>query len=131
MLAISHNVYLLSVSSPSLIVAITKTLTFDNNDEVGGAYTVVLDDRAQSDVILLSFLNAQPILAAEAPTSLPNGVITITYQGTSYPYRIWFAEDDIIISSGNDIFRRISNDHTDPVPLIKELIESINTGFPG
>ena len=123
--------FLFRTDSPDLSISLSKPLTFDDDREVSSAYTVSLDDRTQTEIILLSFINAQPVPAAEAPTSLPDGVITIRYQGTGYPYRIWFADDGIIISSGNDIFRRISNDHTDPVPLIRELIGSISTEFPG
>ena len=112
-------------------IQLSKPLTFDDSGQVTSAYTVPLDDRTQTEIILLSFINAPPIPEDEAPTGLPDGVITVRYQATGYPYRIWIYDDHIIFGNESNVYRRISNDHNDPVPLIKELIESIHTTFSG
>lgn len=116
---------------PDLSLRIAKPLSFDENGKIASEYTIMLEDREQTEIILLSLINAQPIPEAEAPTALPDGRIWINYQATAYPYKLWFYDDFIIFGNESNACRKIQNDHNDPVPLIKELVASISTTFPG
>lgn len=129
LLSIGLNCYFLWCGKPDLAVEISKPLSYDDNGGIASAYSVILDDRAQTEIILLAFVNALP--TEDIPTSLPDGVVTVRYQATGYPYRIWFGESDIIIATVSGTYRRISNDHNNPVPLIKELIQSASNSLPG
>ena len=131
-LSIALNCFLiLKPGSPSLYLQIAKPMDFDENGEIASEYQILLENREQTEIILLSMINAQPIPEEEAPTALPDGRIWIRYQGTGYPYQLWFYEDCIILGNEINTYRKIQNDHNNPVPLIKELVESISTTFPG
>lgn len=120
---------LLRPEQPSLFLQIGKPVQFDADGSISAEQVVVLEDRNQTEIILLSMINAQPIPEDEFPTSQPDGRITVRYGGTGYPYELWFFDDYIIFGNENTVCRKIFNDHNDPVPLIKELVESIKTTF--
>lgn len=132
LLSLGLNCYfLLGADAPSLSIQIAKPLTFNDNGDIASTQTIMLEDRTQTDIILLAFINAQPIPTEDAPTAPPDGEITVRYQAVGYPYRLWFSGDDIIIATGSNVFSKIQNDHNNPVPLIRELIDSIRTTHPG
>lgn len=116
---------LLKPQDPALFLQIGKPVQFDNDGNITAEQVIVHTERDSLDIILLSMINAQPIPEGDAPTTLPDGRITVRYGGTGYPYKLWFYEDHIIFGSENGVYRKIQNDHNDPVPLIKELVESI------
>ena len=116
---------------PNLCLRIAKPLDFDENGEIAAEYSIMLEDREQTEIILLSLINAQPVPDAEAPTTLPDGLVWVHYQGTAYPYLLWFYDESIIFGNESNAYRKIQNDHNNPVPLIKELIESIDVTLPG
>ena len=130
-LTITGTLFLvLSPREPSLFLQIGKPVQFDIYGNISAEQVIVHTDRDSLDIILLSMINAKPIPEEEWPTSLPDGRITVRYGATGYPYEVWYYEDSIIFGRGNSDYRRITNDHNEPVPLIKELIESIKTTFP-
>ena len=116
---------LLKPQDPALFLQIGKPVQFDNDGNITAEQVIVHTERDSLDIILLSMINAQPIPEGDAPTTLPDGRITVRYGGTGYPYKLWFYDDHIIFGSENGVYRKIQNDHNDPVPLIKELVESI------
>lgn len=131
-LAIAGSLFLLfKPQEPSLFLQIGKPVQFDADGNIDGLQVFILEDREQTEIILLSMINAQPIPEDEPPTSQPDGRITVCYGGTGYPYQLWFFDDYIIFGNENTVCRKIFNDHNDPVPLIKELIGSIKSTFPG
>ena len=131
-LSIALNCFLLfKYDTSDLGIYLARPLSFEEDGSIASSYTISLENREQTEIILLSFLNAQPIPEEEAPTALPDGAIMVRYQGTAYPYRIWFHDDHIIIANNSNAYRKIQNDHNNPVPLIKELIESIDVTLPG
>ena len=131
-ISVSLNIFLLvKTDEPSLHLQISKPLGFDKDGNITSEYAIVHTDRESLDIILLSLINAQPIPEAEHPATLPDGKITVRYGGTGYPYKLWFYEDHIIFGNENGVYRKIFNDHNNPVPLIKELIGSIKSTFPG
>lgn len=131
-LSVALNCFLLlKPDSHDLYLRIAKPLSFDENGEIASEYQVMLEDREQTETILLSLINAQPVPAEEAPTARPDGRIWVGYQGTAYIYRLWFHDDYIIFGNENNAYRKIQNDHNNPVPLLRELVESISTTFPG
>ena len=131
-ISVSLNIFLLvKTDKPSLHLQISKPLSFDKNGNITSEYAIVHTDRESLDIILLSLINAQPIPEAEHPTTLPDGKITVRYGGTGYPYKLWFYEDHIIFGNENGVYRKIQNDHNNPVRILQDLVDSISTTTPG
>ena len=131
-LAIAGSLFLLlKPQGPSLFLQIGKPAQFDADGNISGLQVFVLEDREQTEIILLSLINSRPVPESEFPTAVADGRITVHYGGCGYPYDVWFCEDSIIFSNGSTDYRKIFNDHNNPVPLIKELIGSIKSTFPG
>lgn len=125
--SIALNIFLLVNSKESsLFITVSKPLSFNESGEVESSYGVVVNDIKKTEIFLLSMINAQPIQEDECPTTLPNGMVWVRYGATGYLYNLWFYEDYIIFGNENTVCRKISNDHNDPVQIIKDLIESIN-----
>lgn len=125
--SIALNIFLLVNSKKSsLFITVSKPLSFNESGEVESSYGVVVNDIKKTEIFLLSMINAQPIQEDECPTTLPNGMVWVRYGATGYLYNLWFYEDYIIFGNENTVCRKISNDHNDPVQIIKDLIESIN-----
>lgn len=122
---------LLRPEQPSLFLQIGKPVQFDADGNINSLQVFILEDREQTEIILLSMINSLPVPESEFPTAVADGRITVHYGGCGYPYDVWFCEDSIIFSNGSTDYRKIFNDHNNPVPLIKELIGSIKTTFPG
>lgn len=122
---------LLKPQDPALFLQIGKPVQFDNDGNITAEQVIVHTERDSLDIILLSMINAQPIPEGDAPTTLPDGRITVRYGGTGYPYKLWFYEDHIIFGSENGVYRKIQNDHNNPVQIIKDLVNSISTTSPG
>ena len=130
-LAIAGSLFLLlRPLEPSLFLQIGKPVQFDSDGNISALQVFLLEERDKSEIILLSMINSLPVSEAEFPTTSPDGRITIHYGGYGYPYDVWFYEDSIIFSNGSTDYRKIFNDHNNPVPLIKDLIGSINSTFP-
>lgn len=131
-LSVALNCFLfLKPDTHDLYLRIAKPLDFNENGEIASEYQIMLEDWEQTEIILLSLINAQPVPEEEAPTVRPDGRIWVSYQGTAYRYQLWFYDDYIIFGSESNTYRKIQNDHNNPVPLIKELVDSISTTFPG
>lgn len=131
-LAIAGSLFLLfKPQEPSLFLQIGKPVQFDADGNIDGLQVFILEDRDQTEIILLSMINSLPVPESEFPTTVADGRITVHYGGCGYPYDVWFYEDSIIFGSGGNDYRMIVNDHNEPVPLIKELIGSIKSTFPG
>ena len=131
-LAIAGSLFLLlKPQEPSLLLQIGKPAQFDADGNINGLQVFILEDREQTEIILLSLINSRPVPESEFPTAVADGRITVHYGGCGYPYDVWFYEDSIIFSNGSTDYRKIFNDHNNPVSLIKELIGSIKTTFPG
>ena len=122
---------LLRPEQPSLFLQIGKPVQFDADGNINSLQVFILEDREQTEIILLSMINSLPVPESEFPTAVADGRITVHYGGCGYPYDVWFCEDSIIFSNGSTDYRKIFNDHNNPVPLIKELIGSIKSTFPG
>lgn len=126
-LSVALNIFLfLNSGKPSLCIQISKPNEFDEAGNITSEYYQLVEDRTTTEIILLSLINAQPIAEEEYPTSLPDGRIWVRYGGTGYPYQLWFYEDHIIFGNENTVYRTILNDHNSPVPLLKELVNSIS-----
>ena len=126
-LSVALNIFLLDKSKESsLFITVSKPLSFNESGEVESSYGIVVNDVRKTEIFLLSMINAQPIPLDEYPTTLPNGMVWVRYGATSYRYDLWFYEEYIIFGNENTVCRKISNDHNDPVQIIKELITSIN-----
>ena len=126
-LSVALNIFLLDKSKESsLFITVSKPLSFNESGEVESSYGIVVNDVRKTEIFLLSMINAQPIPLDEYPTTLPNGMVWVRYGATGYRYDLWFYEEYIIFGNENTVCRKISNDHNDPVQIIKELITSIN-----
>lgn len=131
-LSIALNCYfLLKPDEPLLYVRIGRPLDFDEAGKITSEYQNSLEDRELTEIILLSMINAQPIPEEEYPNTQPEGRIWLSYNGTGYPYELWFYEDYIIFGNDSNVFRKIQNDHNEPVQIIKDLVNSISTTVPG
>ena len=111
--------------TPRLNIQIGKPLNFDQDGNIASSYVKLIDDRDAVQVVLLSMIIAQPVPEDVYPTEHPDGVVTVLYKGCGYPYKMWFYEDYIILGTENGTCRKIQNDHNNGVPLLKELVASI------
>ena len=126
-LSLALNIFLLVKSEESsLFITVSKPISFIESGEVESSYGNVVNDVRKTEIFLLSMINAQPIPEDEYPTSLPNGMVWVRYGATGYLYNLWFYEDYIIFGNENTVCRKISNDHNNPVQMIKDLIASVN-----
>ena len=119
-------VFLLKLNgTPRLNIHIGKPLNFDQDGNIASSYVKLIEDRDAVQVVLLSMIIAQPVPEDTYPAGQPDGVVTVLYNGCGYPYKMWFYEDYIIFGTENDTYRKIQNDHNNGVPLLKELVASI------
>lgn len=131
-LSIALNCYfLLKPDEPLLYVRIGRPHDFDEAGKITAEIHNLLEDRELTEIILFSMINAQPIPEEEYPTTLPDGRIWVNYGGTGYPYNLWFYDDHIIFGNENTVYRKIQNDHNEPVQIIRDLVDSISTTIPG
>ena len=128
MLSNALNIFLFMRSEASLYIQIAKPLDYDQNGYISASYIHLLDDHESAQIILLSMLNARSIPENAYPTGLPDGAVTVCYKGTGYPYEMWFYEDYIIFGNEYAAYKKIENDHNNPVPMLKELVASIKAG---
>lgn len=131
-ISVALNIFLLVKSEDtSLFITVSKPLSFNEAGEMESSYGTIVDDRKKTEIVLLSMINAQPIQEEEYPTTLPDCQVWVRYGGTAYPYKLWFYEDYIIFGNDSNVFRKIQNDHNNPVQIIKDLVNSISTTSPG
>lgn len=126
-ISVALNIFLFVKSEESaLFITVSRPISFNESGDVESSYGVVVKDVRKTEIFLLSMINAQPISEDEYPTTHPDGRVWVRYGATGYLYNLWFYEDYIIFGNENTVCRKISNDHNDPVQIIKDLIESIN-----
>ena len=127
-LSITLNcVFLLKLNgTPRLNIHIGKPLDFDQDGNIASSYVKLIDDWDAVQVVLLSMIIAQPVPEDAYPTGHPDGTVTVLYNACGYPYKMWFYEDYIILGTENGTYRKIKNDHNNGVPLLKELVASVN-----
>ena len=88
----------------------------------------VLDNRKDTDTILLAMIHARRIDPPAVTEELPDAIMMITYQAMGFQYQIWFLEDSVIIGTDPNYqveYRMIHNDHTEVVTLLKNLVNNI------
>ena len=88
----------------------------------------VLDNRQDTDTILLAMIHARRIDPPAVTEELPDAIMMVYYQAMGFEYQIWFLEDSVIIGTDPDYqveYRMIHNDHTEVVTLLKNLVNNI------
>ena len=88
----------------------------------------VLDNREDTDTILLAMIHARRIDPPAVTEELPDAIMMISYQAMGFQYQIWFLEDSVIIGTDPNYqveYRMIHNDHTEVVTLLKNLVNNI------
>lgn len=107
-----------------LWIQIGIPVSFDEDGKVSATYYGdALTDRQETDLILLALVNAQPISEEDFPTSPPDAMLTIRYEAAGYMYQLWFREDCVIYGNENTVYKAFQNDHTNVVPILKNLAE--------
>lgn len=123
------------VNKPTIWIQVGVPLSFDDEGDIASTYFRMIENKTETDIILLAMVNAIPLTESEFPQSRPDATILVGYRGTGYPYQVWFTEESVIIgNSGPDakFFKEIHNDHTDVIPLLKNLVDQLkNTNLRG
>ena len=126
LLVVATVVFFLSPSQRSSInIQVGIPVSFDDTGEVSAIYfDGFLKNQKETDIILLAMINARPLSADSAPASPPDGIITVRYEATGYPYYVRFGEDSVIYGNGSEC-KEIWNDHTNVVGLLKNITDSL------
>lgn len=117
-----HNHFISKKSD--LWIQVGVPVSFDEDGNISATYYgEVLKDRQETDIILLAMVNAQPISASAYPVTPPDAMMTIRYEAAGYMYQVWFQEDSIIFGNEFSAYKEIQNDHTNVVPILKNLVD--------
>ena len=117
-----HNHFFTQTSD--LWIQVGIPVSFDEAGNVSTTYYgAKLKNRQETDIILLAMVNAQPIAEENTPTSPPDAMMTIHYEAAGYMYQVWFCEDSILFGNEHTVYKEILNDHTNIVPIVKNLVD--------
>ena len=130
------NIFIFTkANKPTIWIQVGVPLSFDKAGNGASTYFRMVKNKTETDIILLAMVKAIPLTESEFPQGRPDATILVGYKGTGYPYQVWFSEESVIIgNSGPDakFFKEIHNDHTDVIPLLKNLVDQLkNTNLRG
>ncbi|MBR6596246.1 MAG: hypothetical protein IKK72_06745 [Oscillospiraceae bacterium] len=115
-------------TSPTILLQVGIP-NFDSEGNITSIWLdAVLDNRQDTDTILLAMINARRIDPPAVTEELPDAIMMISYQAMGFQYQIWFLEDSVIIGTDPNYqveYRMIYNDHTEVVSLLKKLVNNI------
>ena len=102
---------------------------FDNEGNITSIWLdAVLDNRQDTDTILLAMINARKVDPPAVTAELPDAIMMVYYQEMGFRYQMWFLEDYVIVGTDPNYeveYRMIYNDHTDVVTLLLKLVNNL------
>ena len=117
-----HNHFFSHISD--LWIQVGIPISFDEAGEVSATYYgAKLKDRQETDIILLAMVNAQTVPWDDIQDLKPDAMITLHYEAAGYTYKVWFLDDYVIFGNEHAGCKAIQNDHTNVVPILKNLVE--------
>lgn len=135
LLVFSNGFFIIKARTPSIFIQVGIPLDFDDSGDVTSIYYSQIENKENTDIILLAMVNALPLQEEEFPQTHPDATIVVGYNGVGYPYQVWFTEDSVIVGNhGPDLvqFKEFYNDHTGVIPLLKDLVNQLkNTNLVG
>lgn len=135
LLVFSNCFFIIKANMPSVFVQVGIPLGFDDFGNTTSVYYNQIGNREETDIILLAMVNAIPLSEEAFPQGNPDAMIVVRYGATGYPYQVWFTEDSVIFGNrGPDLeqFKEFHNDHTEVIPLLKNLVNQLkNTNLVG
>lgn len=127
--------FMIKAKTPSVSIQVGIPLGFDDSGNTTSVYYSQIENKENTDIVLLAMVNAVPLSEESYPESNPDAMITVRYGATGYPYQVWFTEDSAILgNTGPDaeFYKVCHNDHTEVIPLLKDLVNQLkNTNLRG
>jgi len=110
----------------SIEIQIGVPISYDETGNVSAvSYGEMLENRQETDTLLLAMLNAQVAPWDAVPKEKPDALITVRYKEVGYVYSVWFWEDLVVFGNEHTLCKAIRNDHTDVVPFLKNYVENL------
>ena len=121
------NLYLFRKAQSPTIYLHIGIPDFDNQGNITSIYYTAVDNRKDTDTILLAMINAGSADPSTVPQGQPDAMIMMRYQAMGYQYQLWFLEDAVILGTSPSYevtYRMIHDDHTQVVTLLKDLVKN-------
>ena len=128
LLMISGAFLCMKFKESSIHIQIGIPLEFDEYGYPITSYYKEIEGYHNTKILLLAMVNALPLQEEDYPQSNSDALIMVRYGAVGYPYQVWFTENSVIFGNrGPDaaFFKEFHNDHTEVIPLLKNIVNSI------